>query len=95
MRESAITGRIPQQIVAGAITYARPLFGAAAALGVFAFLESGVIALHPNNVAATLAVSFAAGFTERFVVAAAGAVAGSVGSDDSKPADSKPADSKQ
>lgn len=78
-RPTAISGRIPQQLVAGTITYVRPLFGAAAALAVFALLESGVVKVQSNTVAAVLAVSFVAGFTERLVVSAAGALSGASG----------------
>jgi len=66
--------RIPEQLAMGAITFVRPLFGAAAAMAVFAFLESGLLTVQQNTNAAVLATSFVAGFTERFVVHAAGSI---------------------
>ena len=71
----ATRSRIPEQIWQGAIVYVRPLFGAAAAVGVYAFMRSGIIQVQTNNDAAVLAVSFVAGFTERLVTSAVGAVA--------------------
>jgi hypothetical protein len=66
--------RIPEQLVQGATTFVRPLFGAAAAIAVYAFLQSGLITVQSNSNASVLAASFVAGFTERFVVYAAGLV---------------------
>jgi hypothetical protein len=68
---SATRSRIPEQIAQGSIVAIRPLFGSAAAVAAFAFLRSDVLTVQANSDAALLAVSFVAGFTERFVAAAA------------------------
>jgi hypothetical protein len=64
---------IPTQLTEGAVVFARPLFGAAAALALYLFVQSGLFAAGPvsinaHSTAAVLGLSFIAGFSERLVV---------------------------
>jgi 8-oxo-dGTP pyrophosphatase MutT (NUDIX family) len=77
--------RIPEHIASSAITITRPVLGGAAALGVYAIATSGVLNLRVEGDKAhltVLALAFAAGFSERLVLAAVGAATGSA---DQKP----------
>jgi hypothetical protein len=65
---------IPQALVEGWTTLARPVVGAVGALAAFAFLVAGVLGI--DGAAAAYAVGFAAGFSERLVSRAAEALAG-------------------
>jgi hypothetical protein len=64
--------RIPEHIASRGITLARPFLGAAAALGLYVILLAGLfnIELGPNDGPTALALSFAAGFSERLIVRA-------------------------
>ena len=73
-------GRIPEHVATSLITITRPALGAAAALGVYAIATSGIlnISLEGEREHLTvLALAFAAGFSERFVLSAVGAATGS------------------
>jgi hypothetical protein len=64
---------IPAQLSQGAVVFARPLFGAAAALALYLFIQSGLFKTGPIHIdetstATVLGLSFIAGFTERLVV---------------------------
>jgi hypothetical protein len=66
---------IPTQLTQGAVVFARPLFGAAAAVALYLFVQSGLFAAGPvsinaHSTAAVLGFSFIAGFSERLVVSA-------------------------
>jgi hypothetical protein len=65
---------IPQALVEGWTTLARPVVGAVGALAAFAFLVAGVLGI--DGAAAAYAVGFAAGFSERLVSRAAESLAG-------------------
>lgn len=65
-----VRGKIPDQLLNSWITISRPLVGAISALGVFLFLLSGLIQLGQITPNLILAVSFAAGFTERIIISA-------------------------
>jgi hypothetical protein len=65
---------IPQALVEGWTTLARPVVGAVGALAAFAFLVAGVLGI--DGAAAAYAVAFAAGFSERLVSRAAESLAG-------------------
>lgn len=67
---SSTASRIPEVIHHGFLTAARPLIGAAAAMAAYVLLASGVVEFASDTSAAVLAVAFAAGFSERFVVRA-------------------------
>jgi hypothetical protein len=67
---SSTASRIPEVIHHGLLTAARPLIGAAAAMAAYVLLASGVVQFASDTNAAVLAVAFAAGFSERFVVRA-------------------------
>jgi hypothetical protein len=73
--------RVPEHVASSLITITRPALGAAAALGVYAIVASGIlnIALEGEEAHLTvLALAFAAGFSERLVLSAVGAATGSV-----------------
>ncbi len=74
LSRDATSLRIPEQMAMGAVTFVRPLFGVAAAVAIYAFLQSGLITVQGNSNAGVLAAAFAAGFTERLVVHAAALV---------------------
>ena len=62
--------RIPQQLLAEIFTLARPVIGGVAALAIFAFLVSGLLQVGEIMPGLVLALSFAAGFSERLVMSA-------------------------
>ena len=70
-------GRIPDQLLDSWLTLSRPIIGAVAALAISAFLISGLIQL---GIYLTeyliLAISFAAGFSERLLVKAVESTSG-------------------
>ncbi len=77
----ATTGaRIPDQLLNSWFTLTRPVVGAIAALAIHVFLLSGLLAFGEPTLRLVLAVSFAAGFSERLVVRAAESVSGGSGS---------------
>jgi hypothetical protein len=66
---------IPAQLTQGALLFARPLFGAATALALYLFVQSGLftaapVSINAHSTAAVLGLSFIAGFSERLVVSA-------------------------
>lgn len=72
-------GRIPEHVASSLITITRPALGAAAALGVYAIAAGGLLNLDLTDEEAhiaVLALAFAAGFSERFVLSAVGAATG-------------------
>jgi hypothetical protein len=72
-------GRIPEHVASSAITITRPALGAAAALGVYAIAAGGLLNLDLTDEEAhltVLALAFAAGFSERFVLSAVGLATG-------------------
>lgn len=72
--------RIPEQLLKSWFTLSRLVVGAVAALAIHVFLLSGLVAFGERNLPLVLAVSFAAGFSERLVVHAAESVTGGSGS---------------
>jgi hypothetical protein len=84
---SLVTASSPEKLPVLAIhwwvTVGRTLMGAAAALALYAFVHSGVVAVggvgvdSPAFQALVLAIAFAAGFSERLLERAVGAVGGS------------------
>ena len=69
--------RIPEQISTFSVTMVRTLIGAAAALIIFFLLYAGAINLNfETSTALILAISFIAGFSERFFKSAIESVAG-------------------
>ena len=68
--------RIPEMLLNSWFTSSRLVVGAVAALAIHVFLGSGLLAFGESNLPLVLAVSFAAGFSERLVVRAAESVAG-------------------
>lgn len=72
--------RIPDLLLNSWFTSSRLVVGAIAALAIHVFLLSGLLAFGERNLALILAVSFAAGFSERLVVRAAETVSAGPGS---------------
>jgi len=69
--------RIPFHIIAVNLAFARPILGAAAAVAVDAFLQIGFISIaHTVSGAEFMAVSFAAGFSDRLLLRAVANLAG-------------------
>jgi 8-oxo-dGTP pyrophosphatase MutT (NUDIX family) len=68
LARTSIQSRIPEQIVHSSITLMRPLLGAAAAVAVYVFLQSGLLNFVDLSPAMLLAFSFAAGFSERLLI---------------------------
>ena len=68
--------RIPQQIADSYVTLMRPFMGAAAALVVFLFLQSGLLSLGTLSPPLMLAVAFTSGWSERLVVRGVDALSG-------------------
>jgi hypothetical protein len=66
---------IPQQLIQGSVVLIRPFFGAAAALAVYAFVGSGLITVASSSTAATMAMSFVAGFSEQLITSSVARVA--------------------
>ena len=65
-----VRGKIPDQLLNSWITISRPLAGAISALAVFLFLLSGLLQYEVKSINLILAVSFAAGFSERIIISA-------------------------
>jgi hypothetical protein len=72
-------GPVPSQLKTGTLLFARPLFGATAALAVYVFLRMGVLNVPPayNNEFANFGFAFAAGFSDRLLLSAVSKVAAS------------------
>jgi hypothetical protein len=60
--------RIPNQVSDAKVTLLRPILGAALGLIAYALLRAGMISFIDLSPALALSVSFAAGFSEKFVV---------------------------
>jgi hypothetical protein len=72
-------GHIPHPRFLSSVTMMRPVVGAAAALGLYVFLASGLLNLGGRlTVGPVLAASFAAGFSERLIIRTVESVAGRV-----------------
>ena len=74
-------GRIPEHVASSLITITRPALGAAAALGIYAITASGILNTSVDDEEAhltVLALSFAAGFSERLVLSAVEVATGAV-----------------
>ena len=65
-----VEARIPEQLISFWILLAKLVVGAVSALAVLAFLLSGFLSFEPITTAQIIAVSFAAGFSERLVTSA-------------------------
>jgi hypothetical protein len=70
-RETKAT--IPEQLTQSAVVFARPLFGAAAALALYLFVQSGLfkttlLNVNADSTALVLGLSFIAGFSERLII---------------------------
>jgi ADP-ribose pyrophosphatase YjhB (NUDIX family) len=78
MSNRGTTDYITNQLLSSWIAFARVAVGAVAALVVYAFLNAGLINIEASSLTvwAVLAVSFAAGFSERLLTRAVGAVGG-------------------
>jgi hypothetical protein len=74
IKTSTVDARIPQRRIQGPVVSVRPLFGLAAAVALYPFLRSGLIQLGSGSIAVVIGASFAAGFTERLIAQAVGAV---------------------
>lgn len=74
LAKTATQLRIPEQIINSAITCMRPFLGAAGSLAVYTFLVSGIFKLGELTPFLLLAVSFAAGFSERLISRAVASV---------------------
>ena len=73
--------RIPDQVRSQAVTGFRPLLGAAAGPVAYAFVQAGIVGLPKDDGALLLTVAFVAGFSERLILRAVGAVAADQASD--------------
>jgi len=62
--------QIPDQLLNSWLTISRPLFGAMSALAISVFLLSGLIQFGDLTQNLILAISFVAGFSERFLLRA-------------------------
>ena len=60
--------RMPEALTSAAMTLTRPAVGAAAAVGAFVIAEAGFPKLDTSDAYVLLALAFAAGFSERFIV---------------------------
>jgi hypothetical protein len=67
--------RIPDMILTKSAALTRVVLGAAAAVAVTFFLDANVLEFSPTTLGQVLAIGFAFGFTERFVVSSAAALA--------------------
>jgi hypothetical protein len=65
-----VEARIPEQLIDFWVLLAKLVVGAVSALAVFAFLLSGFLRFEPITIAQVIAMSFAAGFSERLVTSA-------------------------
>jgi hypothetical protein len=74
-----VDGPIPSQLKTGLLLFARPLFGATAAVAVYVFLKMQVLNV-PHEIIGEFAyfgLAFAAGFSDRLLLSAVSKVAGS------------------
>ena len=76
-----ISAKIPAQQIGAFVVWMRPAIGAAAALLAIALVEAGsVLNVFTNDIGknsgATLAIAFAAGFSERFITQAIEKISG-------------------
>jgi hypothetical protein len=79
------SAKIPEALIHGLVTSGRPLVGAASALFIYAVMKSGIVGLIDKkqvSLLAGLALGFAAGLSERFVLLTVAKVTGS--EDDAK-----------
>lgn len=76
LARTSTRSRIPEQIAHNLITLMRVFVGAAAALAVHVFLQADILNFRITSGAQILAISFAAGFSERLVVHAVESVTG-------------------
>jgi 8-oxo-dGTP pyrophosphatase MutT (NUDIX family) len=60
--------RMPEALSSATMTLARPVVGAGAALGAYIIAEAGFLQLETESGYVLLALGFAAGFSERFIV---------------------------
>ena len=60
--------KIPELAASNWVTVARTVLGATPALAAYAFLKSGMLKISDVNLPTVLAISFAAGFSERLVL---------------------------
>lgn len=65
-----LNARIPEQLIYFWILLVKLVVGAVSALAVFAFLLSGFLNIEPITIPLVVALSFAAGFSERLVTSA-------------------------
>jgi hypothetical protein len=65
-----VEARIPEQLIYFWVLLVKLVVGAVSALAVFAFLKSGFLNFGPITIERVIAVSFAAGFSERLVTMA-------------------------
>ncbi len=73
--QDAVSARIPEQLMESWISLARVAVGAVAAVVIYYFLLSGLLQIAESlSAGLVLAASFAAGFSERLVLRAVGAV---------------------
>jgi len=66
----SIMGKIPDQLLSSWLTISKPIFGAMSALAISVFLLSGLIQSGDLTYSSILALSFAAGFSERLLLSA-------------------------
>lgn len=72
--------RIPEQTVFSSVTYMRIMIGAAAALAVHIFLQSGLLNFgNAFSAELTLSVAFISGFSERLIISTVERVTGGAG----------------
>ena len=76
---------IPERVAQGWITVARIVLGAVPALAAYAFLRAGILNIGDGNFGSVLVASFAAGFSERFVMNLLQSVNGSRGDAEKPP----------
>jgi hypothetical protein len=78
LTKSSVDEKIPQQMLGSVVTWMRPMMGAAAALVAYPLFKAGVlpaiISADPNSTLAAFVVAFVAGFSERFIIGAVGAI---------------------
>lgn len=76
LARTSTRSRIPEQIAHNLITLMRVSLGAAVALAAYVFLQAGILSFTLTSGALILAISFAAGFSERLVIRAVESVTG-------------------
>jgi 8-oxo-dGTP pyrophosphatase MutT (NUDIX family) len=74
-----IGGRVPEQMAVYGITLMRPVLGMGAALGVAVVATSGLLPIEVTSAYTLLAIAFAAGFSERFLIRAVNSATGDAG----------------